>query len=381
MPQPHTAVASFQDIFGAPPTRSASAPGRVNLMGEHTDYNDGFVLPTVIPQRTQVELRRRADQEVHAFSTALDQAPQRGGFSVQRYFLGQEQRGRGWLDYVQGVTQALRQRGLQLTGFDLRVDSQVPLGSGLSSSAALEVSVLRALREEFQLALTDRELARIGQQAENDLVGAPVGILDQMASSLGAAGQALLLDTRTLEVERLPLPTSCTLVVIHSGVTHSHVHGDYRVRRSECEQAAAQLGVAKLRDVPFAELARTQALPAPLDRRARHVISENQRVHEAAAALRSGDSARLGELFYASHHSMQYDFEVSVPEIDLLVALGAGDPAILGARLTGGGFGGSVVMLARTGADRQAAARIATTYAARTGQTPLILVPITETPC
>ncbi len=366
---------SFQAVFGQPATRAASAPGRVNLKGEHTDSNDGYVLPTVIPQRTQVELRRRDDQEVHAFSTALDHDTRGATFNVQRYHLGHEQRGRGWLDYVQGITQALRQRNLPLGGFFLRVDSQVPLGSGLSSSAALEISVLRALREEFQLPLSDRDLARIGQQAENELVGAPVGIMDQMAGSLGEPGQALLLDTRTLEVELLPLPTDYELVVIHSGVSHNHASGDYRQRRAECEQAAELLGVTKLRDVPFADLWRTQSLPAPLGRRARHVITENQRVHEAADALRSGNSARLGELFYASHKSMQEDFEVSVPEIDLLVELGAHDPAIHGARLIGGGFGGSVVMLAQRGAGSEAAARITAAYAARTGHTPLVLLP------
>jgi galactokinase len=345
-------------------------------MGEHTDYNDGYVLPSVIPQRTQVELRRRDDDRVRAFSTALDQGPLT---TPHEYVLGKEQRGRGWLDYVQGVTQALRQRGQQLTGFELRVESTVPPGSGLSSSAALEISLLRALRAAFQLPLSDVELAQLGQRAENDLVGAPVGILDQMASSLGGPGEALLLDTRTLAVERLPLPPSCELVVIHSGITHDHAQGDYRTRRAECEQAAAQLGVAKLRDVGLADLERVQGLPPPLDRRARHVITENARVLQAAAALRSGDSARLGELFYASHQSMQRDFAVSLPEIDLLVELGSRESAIWGARLTGGGFGGSVVMLARPGAGRSAAERIAAAYAERTGRTPIILVPAAAT--
>lgn len=345
-------------------------------MGEHTDYNDGFVLPSVIPQRTRVELRPRADTEVHAFSSALDYNASRSTFEIRKYQLGKEQRGRGWLDYIQGVTQALSRCGQRLTGFALRVESEVPLGSGLSSSAALEISLLRALRAAFRLPLSDRELARLGQQAENELVGAPVGILDQMASSLGGPDEALLLDTRTLEFERLPLPKTCELVVIHSGLSHNHAHGDYRTRRAECEQAAALLSVSKLRDVALAELARTRALPPPLDRRARHVITENARVLQAAAALRQADGVRLGELFYASHQSMQRDFEVSIPEIDLLVELGAHDQAILGARLTGGGFGGSVVMLARGGQGADAAARIATEYAARSGQTPQILLPL-----
>lgn len=366
---------SFVSLFGAPPTERHSAPGRVNLMGEHTDYNDGYVLPSVIPQRTQVELRRRADAEVHAFSAALDYEQGRGAGALHKYVLGDEQRGRGWLDYVQGVTQALQKYGQKLSGFDLRVESTVPVGSGLSSSAALEISLLRALRAAFQLQLSDLELARLGQRAENDLVGAPVGILDQMASSLGGPGEALLLDTRTLAFERLPLPASSALVVIHSGISHDHAKGDYRTRRAECEQAAALLGVAKLRDVPLGDLALTQGLPPPLNRRVRHVLTENARVLEAAAALRAGDSVRLGELFYASHQSMQRDFEVSVAEIDLLVELGAREPAILGARLTGGGFGGSVVMLGRPGEARQAAERIAAAYAERSGRTPVILLP------
>lgn len=360
---------SFVELFGAAPEVRASAPGRVNLIGEHTDYNEGFVLPTAIPQTTRVELGVRADRMVHAFSSST------GGRDPAVYELGAEARGRGWLDYVQGVTQAVLRDGHELRGFDLRIESDVPLGSGLSSSAALEVSVLRALRRAFALPIDDVQIARLGQRAENDLVGAPVGIMDQMASSLATEGTALFLDTRTLAVDCVPMPAGADLVVIDSGVAHQHASGDYRTRRAECHRAAALLGVRALRDVAAADLPRVAALPEPLCRRARHVMTENARVLAAVSALRDGDLLALGALFQASHRSMRDDYEVSIPEIDLLVELAGADEAIFGARLTGGGFGGSVVMLARAGEGAPAALRIADAYAARSGRRATVLVP------
>lgn len=364
---------TFAEMFGAPPAFSASAPGRVNLLGEHTDYNDGFVLPSAIPQRTQAEVLPRKDGTVRVCSTSLSR--DHGGHTVHTYTLGQEARGRGFLDYIQGVTQALRKHGAALSGFDLRLSSDIPLGSGLSSSAALEIALLRALREAFALPLTDTDLARLGQRAENDLVGVPVGILDQMACSLCARDEALFLDTRRLVVARLPLPADVELIVLHSGLTHSLAHGDYRTRRAECEQAAARLGVPALRDLRPADLPRIEALPAPLSQRARHVVTENERVLEAVVALCRGDAKRLGALFYESHRSMQHDFAVSLPQIDHLVDLAQADGDILGARLTGGGFGGSVVMLARRGTAPAAARRLARAYAQQTAQKPLVLIP------
>lgn len=360
---------SFRALFGREPDVTARAPGRVNLIGEHTDYNGGFVLPAPIPQGTEVELGRRQDRRIRAFSADVGEA------EAREYELGSEARGGGWLDSVMGVTQALSREGNSIGGADIRIHSNVPLGAGLSSSAALEVSLLRALRSAFLLAIDDVKIALLGQRAENELVGAPVGVMDQMASSMAAEGTALFLDTRSLEMRLVPLPLRAELVVVSSGVTHNHAAGDYKTRRAECERAAAMLSVASLREVGSADLARVEALPEPLGRRARHVVTENDRVLAAVRAIEGDDLSRLGELFYASHQSMRDDYEISIPEIDALVEIARADADILGARLTGGGFGGSVVMLAKRGAAGPAAARIAALYAQKTGRTPAILVP------
>jgi galactokinase len=346
----------------------AAAPGRVNLIGEHTDYNGGFVLPTAIPQQTHVELARRSDDTVRAESA---NAPEAAAYS-----LGEEQHRGDWVDYVQGLTWGLRAAGFaDLSGFDLRINSNVPLGAGLSSSAALEVAVLRAIREAFNLELDDLRLALLGQTAENDFVGARCGIMDQMAANLADGTTALFLDTRSLEYRRVPLPAEADLVVIHSGVSHEISGGDYNTRRAECEEAARQCGVAFLRDLTLDDVPRLAALPEPLGRRARHVVTEDQRVLDAVSALEGGDLSRLGELFYASHLSMRDDFEVSVPDVDLLVDLAQADPDVYGARMTGGGFGGSVVILGHSGRGRAVGERVAAAYAARSGRTPTVLVP------
>ncbi len=370
MSAPPDETSSFEAVFGRPPRVRVRAPGRVNLIGEHTDYNGGFVLPMAIPQQTEVVLAPREDRTVRAFSANLPPAQRQG-----EYALGQEKAGQGWLDYVQGVTWVLRDAGFEVGGFDLWLRSEVPPGSGLSSSAALEVSLLRGLREAFGLQLDDVRIALLGQKVECDFVGAPVGVMDQMASSLAHGRAALFLDTRSLQYERVPLPEGVEPIVINSGVTHSHAGGDYRVRRAECERAAKLLGVEQLRDLPETELPRALALPDPLGRRVRHVLTENARVLATVRALREGDLAALGPLLYASHASQRDDYEVSVPEIDLLVDLARGEPDVLGARLTGGGFGGSVVMLARAGTGAAIAARIAARYDERGSQRATVLVP------
>jgi galactokinase len=347
---------------------SADAPGRVNLIGEHTDYHDGYVLPTVIPQRTRVRLKRRSDRRVRASSSAVADA-------CEEYEAGSESPGRGWLDYVQGVTAMLARNGVAVPGFDVQVASTVPVGAGVSSSAALEVALLRALRTLLDLDLDDLRLARIAQTVETEFVGAPVGIMDQMASSLGREGEALFIDTRSLAVERLPLPASVEIAVIDSGITHQHAGGEYATRRRESFEAARLLGVDRLRDVDESNLSCLNELPPLLARRARHVITENQRVLSAVDALRAGDAARLGELFAASHSSMRDDYETSTPEIDVLVHIGERHADIFGARLTGGGFGGAVVLLAASGKPSRAAREVCDEYRNKTGRPGVVLVP------
>jgi galactokinase len=361
---------TFIDLFGAPPGVRATAPGRVNVIGEHTDYNGGFVLPAAIPQHTTVELRRCPGLSVEVWSRDIAPGGERNG-----YTLGSETPQHDWLDYVRGITDVLAANGHRLGGFQLRIESDIPVGSGLSSSAALEISVLRALREAFSLHVSDVELALIGQRVENEFVGAPVGIMDQMACSMTGDGFMLFLDTRSLIHERIPLPGAAYLIVINSGVAHSHAAGDYRTRREECTRAAALLGVPELRDVGPSELARIAVLPPPLDRRARHVVTENQRVLDTVAAFRAGDLEAVGALLSSSHASMRDDFDVSVPEIDLLVTIAERQRGVYGARLTGGGFGGSIVGFAPRESARRSAELISLEYSRQSGRTSSILVP------
>jgi len=359
---------SFAALFGRSPPITADAPGRVNLIGEHTDYNQGFVLPMPIPQRTVAELAPRADEQVRAASASLTG-------EVEQYALGAETPGRGWLDYVQGLTWALRADGALILGFDLRLASSVPIGAGLASSAALEVAVLRALRAAFRLPLDDVELALLGQRAENEFVGARVGVMDQMAASLGVGGRALLIDTRSLEHRSVALPAGAELVVIDSGVAHRNRAGGYNARRAECERACALLGVRALRDLAAADLPQLAALPDPLARRVRHVVGENERVLAAVAALEAGDLVRLGALLDASHASLRDDYEVSTPEVDQLVEVARAQPETLGARLTGGGFGGAIVALVRRGGAAAVAERVTRSFTRRSGRSATVLVP------
>lgn len=336
---------TFEALYGRPPTVSSDAPGRVNLIGEHTDYNDGFVLPVALPLRTRVELATRPGREVRAWTTSFPDHPPLT-FPLEASVAEGD-----WGDYVRGMVWALHGDRLD-RGFDIRIDSSVPLGSGLSSSAALLISVGRAIRKAFDLRLDDLQLAGVARKAETDFVGAPVGIMDQMACSLADSSAALFIDTRTLEHTRVPLPRDAELLVIDSGVRHSHAGGDYRVRRDECHRAARMLRVAALRDVGVDDLTAIEALPSPLNRRARHVVTENARVLAALDALTAADLHEVGRLFFASHASMRDDFEVSVPAVDALVDAVRTMDGVYGARLTGGGFGGAVVALTRRGTAR-----------------------------
>ncbi|HEX6162161.1 MAG TPA: galactokinase, partial [Vicinamibacterales bacterium] len=302
------------------PQIMAAAHGRVNLIGEHTDYHQGFVLPMPIPQRTIVTVRRRTDYLVRASSNAV--VP-----GVSEYELGDEARGAGWIDYVQGVTYMLARTGRSVSGFDVTIESGVPPGAGVSSSAALTVALLRALRIMCRLEIGDLEIAQLAQKVETDFIGAPIGIMDQMSCSLGHPDEALFIDTRSLHYERITWPSRISVIVISSGVVHAHAGGEYGVRRRESFAAASLLGVRWLRDATTGMLAGTR-LPDPLDRRARHVITENQRVLDAVEALRDRDAERLGELFNASHRSMRDDYETSTPEIDAMVEIAQADDDI-----------------------------------------------------
>ncbi len=359
-------VPSFERLFGRPATVVAQAPGRVNLIGEHTDYTGGFVLPTAIPRHTRVELARRPDRLVSA-------ASENGGDGQARsYALGQEERKHAWTDYLEGTTRILAQEGFSLSGFDARFSSSVPLGAGLSSSASFEVAVMRGLRELFALDLDDVRLARLGQKVENQFVGAPVGIMDQMAASLADVGTALFLDTRSLEFERIALPAGVDLIVLNSGVTHNHAGGEYRTRRAELEAATAALGVPSLREVGIERLPEVERLDEPARRRARHVVTENQRVRDFVHAMRAGDGPAMGTLLQQGHASLRDDFQVSVPEIDLIVGLAEQTAGVYGARLTGGGFGGSVVILVTAERASAAGAEIASAYQERSGRVPSV---------
>ena len=344
----------------------ADAPGRVNLIGEHTDYNDGLVLPTAIPQRTTVEIVPRADGRV---ALASD------GFSRAGYRLGSERRSGGWADHVRGVTWAVADAGIALGGFDARIGSDIPVGAGLGSSAALEVAVLRALRIAFALDIDDVALALLAHRAEVDFVGARVGTMDHLASSLAHDREALLIDTRTLAIDRVALPQTLALIVIDSGIAHDNATGRYNARREECDRAARALGVAALRDATEDAVARLELIEPVLAKRARHVVTEGARVRDFVTALREADLSACGALMNASHASLRDDFEVSTREIDELVSLIGTEDGVYGARIVGGGFGGSVLALARPAGALAAARRAAAEYRARTSRVPRVLLP------
>ncbi|HXH29209.1 MAG TPA: galactokinase [Bacteriovoracaceae bacterium] len=356
-------------------TFTEKAHGRVNLIGEHTDYNGGWVLPTSIPQFTQVALIPGTDKTVKITSSADPKKGERREFSYQ---LGAEKHTDTWVDYLQGGTKLLSEfcskRGETLLGFSAHIESSIPEGSGLSSSAALEISFLKALRAAFKLSISDVEIAQLGQRIENEFVGARVGIMDQMACSLATAGEAIFLDTKALTFERIGLDLDqMDMFIINSGISHRlSAGGGYNQRRAECEEACKMLQIKELRDISVTEL-KHKDLPQLLMKRARHVVTENARVFDAVAAIRSGDYKKLGKLFVESHASMRDDYEVSIPEIDTLVELCLKDPAVFGARLTGGGFGGSIVAIARKGEGQRVANEVIPQYQKLTGSTATLL--------
>lgn len=345
---------AFEAVFGSAPEAVGRAPGRVNLLGEHTDYNDGYVLPIAIEQQTTVSMRRCGPADANAAIT-LHAASL--GRSVQ--FTWDQPPSDHFASYVYGCLREAANAGVEKTPLQIHVSSTVPMGVGLSSSAALEVATLRALRTLSGAAFDDVHIARMAQQAEIIDAGVRCGILDQMASSLADTRHALWLDTRSLERGLVELPPHSALLVLDSGITRSLAASGYNTRRGECEEAARRLGVGSLRDVTDARVA--DALPEPLRRRVRHVLTENERVMQA---LKVTDAMAFGRLMNASHASLRDDYEVSVPDLDRLVALLQNHPQVFGARLTGAGFGGACVALCRPEAVQAVASQVLSAYAA-----------------
>ena len=342
----------LMNVTGQAPVDTWSAPGRVNLIGEHTDYNDGFVLPFAIQQRTHVALGTRADGRIRVVSTFDADAVEVGLADLDALFPANRDDVPEWAAYPLGVAWALlRATGVDpagVTGVDLAIASDVPIGAGLSSSAAIEGAVATALNDTWGLGLDRVALAQVGRTAENEAVGAPTGIMDQMASMLGRADAAIFLDCRSLDASVVDLgfaDAGLQLVVIDTGVKHSHATGGYGERRAACERGAVIMGVPALRDVSVDDLPRAAELMDDVTfRRVRHIVTENQRVLDTVETLREQGPRAIGDLLLASHASMRDDFEISVPELDTAVeaAMAAG---AIGARMTGGGFGGAAIAL------------------------------------
>ncbi len=363
----------FRESFGAGAELVARAPGRVNLIGEHTDYNDGFVLPCAISRQTLVAARRRDDRLVRIVAGDLGGAT--ASFSLSAPITPDS--AAPWSNYVRGVADGLLDAGIDLPGADLAIMGDMPQGAGLSSSAALENAAGLALAALAGQPDFDRSrLALIGQRAEHRFAGCQCGIMDQLVSARAVEGAALLIDCRSMECTTVPLPDGLAVMIVHSGIERGLVDGEYNQRRQQCEAAARHFGVAALRDLDV--LPEAGDLDPVAYARARHVVGENARTLAAAEALRTGDLTRLGALMAQSHSAMRDDFQITLPAIDALVALlqdaigGAG-----GARMTGGGFGGAVVALLPAAEVERVRAAVLAGYRTPAGEPPLIMV---ETP-
>ncbi len=357
-------MADFREIFGRPAEGAARAPGRVNLIGEHTDYNDGFVLPIAIERQVVATWAGRSDRRVRFHSAALGETV---GID-----LGGEltPRAGAWSNYPVGVAAELLRAGVKLAGADVLLESDLPLGGGLSSSAALEVATALALMAAAgrPRAVDGPRLALLCQRAENHFAGAPCGIMDQSIAVMGRAGQAMLLDCRSGQVRHVPFDDpDVVLLVADTQVTHDIGEGGYPLRRRQCHAAAEALGVKALRDVAPEQLTGS-GLEGDLLKRARHVVGEIARTLQAADALSAGRYPRLGELMQASHASLRDDFEVSCEELDAVVVAAAGCEGVYGARMTGGGFGGCAIVLVRAAGAAAAGEEIAAAFERRFGR-------------
>ncbi|MCS7056938.1 MAG: galactokinase [Thermoflexales bacterium] len=361
-------VAHFAQTFGRQPAFVARAPGRVNLIGEHTDYNDGFVLPMAIDRDVTIVGAPRDDRVVRLRSANFDDEV---GFSLDRIAKASDG---AWSNYARGVADVLQQAGFDLRGFDGVIYGDVPIGSGLSSSAAIEMATLMAFAAAGSpLTLDGAQAARLAQRAENQFVGVNCGIMDQFISSLGKAGHALFIDCRSLAYELTPMPAGVTVLVVDTSAPRSLAASAYNERRAQCEQAARMLGAPALRDVSVEAFEqRRSELPDLIARRAAHVVYENQRVLDAVAALRANDVRTFGRLMNESHDSLRDLYEVSSKELDAVVEIARSINGVYGARMTGAGFGGCAIALVdddQVGALTQA---VAQEYPRRTGRQPKV---------
>jgi galactokinase len=351
----------FLARFGEAP-RLFRAPGRVNLIGEHTDYNDGYVLPAAIELSTCIAIAPRNSQRLHVFSENLQEAAEIDLTETN------PQRENRWSDYVRGVALMIQRFGVPLTGADIAIHSDIPSGAGLSSSAALEVSLASALLSTSARSLELLEIARLCQRAENEFVGARVGIMDQFASCFGSAGHAILLDCRTMQYQRLPLPAGHEMVICNTMVKHAHSGGEYNKRRAQCEEGVQVLKrffptITALRDVNLEQLQSCRVdLPNLIYRRCRHVISENERVLRCAKALQTGDLATVASCMAESHLSMKDDYEISCRELEVMVEIAGRHDGVIGSRMTGGGFGGCTINLVKTEAVDEFKRKVANEY-------------------
>jgi galactokinase len=367
---------AFTELSAAEP-RLFSAPGRVNLIGEHTDYNEGFVLPMAANLRTYVAVGERSDGQVLVHSVDLGET---ASFSLNAY-AGRPQPGsRSWVSYIQGITHILGAAGLTLSGANLAIASDVPIGAGLSSSAALEISVGFALDEMAGLEISRLDLARVAQEAEHVFVGTHSGLMDQLTSTFAEKNHAMLIDCRSLQVTQIPfeLPT-IAIAICDTRVKHALVSSAYNERRRECEHAVQLLrekepDVCALRDLGIDDLKLVEALPEPERRRARHVITENERTVQAAQALAESDAPQLGELMVRSHESLRDDFEVSCRELDIMFELAVNQDGISGARMMGGGFGGCTINLVSQAKLEMSTECMTEGYRQATGMLPVITV-------
>ena len=359
-------VSSFKDRFGRPPEAVVRAPGRVNLIGEHTDYNEGFVLPMAIDRAIWVAFRARTDHRMVVYAREMEQL---SDIDLDNLDPGD----RGWSRYLQGAAWAFRQAGFGVVGWEGVLGGDIPLGAGLSSSGALEIAALRTLAFLRGIPLDVQTMARLGQKAENEWVGVQCGIMDQLVSAGGKEGMALLIDCRSLEIQHRPLPMWAVVAILDTGTRRGLQDSAYNERREECRRAAQQLGVSSLREVSLEELlAASSRLEQVLLRRTRHVVTENERTLEAVQAMRMGDPQWLGRLMDGSHASLRDDFEVSSPELDTMVECARSHPSCFGARMTGAGFGGCAIALVDESQAEDFTRHVSQDYLLRTGIAPAI---------